>query len=184
MSVVPQSEQKRKTDAPTKIVLGLVIIGFLMWLPSYFASQKSQSSSTNSTSGNSTQASAEASAKIEADKIKTETLSKIELLNPRIEMDIINMPELRVTMKNNTGKVVDGIVVAAKFKNNFGDPISGWGKDTFYGNDQETLKTGTSKNDTWSLTGFSNATKVSDIKVVRVHFADGTDVQDDSYANR
>jgi hypothetical protein len=181
MSVVPQPIVKQKNwFVRHKIISGILGVFIVLSIVSLFSDSAPSSPSTS----NNISASPTPNAQFEADKKSLATLALVQMSNPNIQQNIIDQPELHVTVKNTTKKSIDGIVIEATFKNNFGDTITNWSNNKiFHGNAQETIPAGGSKSLTWSLIQFSNATKVDTARIVRVHFTDGTDVSDPSYSN-
>ena len=179
MSVVPQKTTPKPIFRPgVVIVVALGIVGTLFWIGNSALQNARHVASTTSPSP----VASISPTPSDTDKKTMEALAQAQLINPTIQMDSIGDPELHVTVKNASSKAIDGIVISGSFKNNFGEPVTSFGDtDGFHANDQTTMQPGASKTDTWSLFGYTNATKISDIKVVRIHFIDGTNVQDPSY---
>ena len=106
-----------------------------------------------------------------------ELISKIELLNPRIELNIIEQEEFQVTVKNNTGRDIDAVRFTGSFQNNFGETVRDWsGNSTYKSGYQGVIKAGASEAISEQLVTWRNPTKVLDLQVVQVHFVDGEDI--------
>jgi hypothetical protein len=107
-------------------------------------------------------------------------LEKI-IITPSLEKNVINVMELTANIKNGTDKTIDGIEFYAYFANNFDEPVGEWGKrseDPMKASAQEIIQPGkTIRGLTWTALAYDNATKVSKVVIDRVHFTDGTTIQ-------
>lgn len=108
-----------------------------------------------------------------------------ELYKYGIEPNIIGTPELTILVMNTSGKDIDAFEFEAKLFDSFDRPVNKLGTDSniFRGIAQNLLL---SKDDptysldypwdafTWNLALYDLATKVKDVKIMKVHFTDGT----------
>ena len=107
-----------------------------------------------------------------------ETINKVEVINVKV-YDQYSFEHLWVTIKNNTGKDIDGITVKASFKNNFGESIreSISNNQYFYGIWQDVIANGKTTDLNWQLSLFNNATTIDDFAITRLHFTDGSSAE-------
>ncbi len=114
---------------------------------------------------------------VAAKQAQKELLSKVELVNPRIELNIIEQEEFRVSVKNSTGRDIDAIRFTGKFQNNFGEPVPDWsGNYTYRSGYQGVIKAGASEQLSEQLVTWRSPTKVVDLQIIQVHFVDGEDI--------
>ncbi len=156
--------------------LGLIILGaFLYFTFSSLNDARDRAQQAANTSPE--EKAAEDLAKQEALKKRDEVFAQVRLLNVRVEKNIIDVPELRMTIKNTTGRDFDAVVFETSFRNNFDEPIRDWsGKTTFRGSYQEVIKNGGSAEISTQLVQHEHATKADTPKLIRVHFVDGEEI--------
>lgn len=154
-----------------------VFIGIPMLAAFWDAALSDISSNNNNGQPKSEAASDEAVAKQEADARK---FDQIVITDSSIKEDIIGTPEWHVTIKNNTDKTIDGVIVQGFFKNNFDEPVGQFNSksaEAFRGQIQETIKPGASFPAVYNLAVYDSTTKVENISVVKVHFTDGSTIE-------
>lgn len=96
-----------------------------------------------------------------------------------IYQDSIGTPNLKLVLKNDLEKTVDGIEVKMYFTDNFDEPVGQWSRSTteaFIAQSQETIEPGATRSAYWNLAVYDRATKITNLKVIRVHFTDGTEI--------
>jgi hypothetical protein len=117
----------------------------------------------------------------EQEKTANQVLLAKIVITPSLEKNVINVMELTASIKNGTDKTIDGIEFYAYFANNFDEPVGEWGKrseDPMKASAQEIIQPGkTIRGLTWTALAYNNATKVSKVVIDRVHFTDGTTIQ-------
>jgi len=120
-----------------------------------------------------------------ATKKQEDTQSKIkqiEIVSSKIEEDSIGTPNLIATFKNNSDRAVDAVTLEAYFLNNYDEPVSEWNSKSdkpFYGTIQEKINPGGSHSSQWNLAVYDHATKIKSIRIIRVHFVDGEELNID-----
>ncbi|MFH1863168.1 MAG: hypothetical protein ABH878_10210 [bacterium] len=156
--------------------LVLIILGVILFFA--FSSLNDAQDRAQEAAGTNPNTAEEDVAKQEALKKRNEAFAKVQLLNVRIEKNIIDVPELRLTIKNTTGRDIDAVVFETTFSNNFDEGIRDWsGNSTYTGSYQEVIKNGATADISSQLVQWEHATKVKTPKLIRVHFVDGEDVQ-------
>lgn len=164
----PSDKRSAKKNVPTGISL-LIIFAAIIGIPMILSS---------SGIGSSSKKTPVPTVDVAVKAAQTETLSKIELVNPRIEKNIIDQEELQLTIKNKTGKDIDGIRFAGKFQNNFGEDVTDWSNNrTYRSGYQGLIKAGASNAVSEQLVTWRNPSKVIDLHVTQVHFVDGENVE-------
>lgn len=160
--------------------LVLIILGVVLFFTySAFNNARDKArDAANFPSGATAGTTADEAAKQEALKKRVEVFAKVELLNVRIEKNIIDVPELRLTIKNNTGRDIDAVQFETTFRNNFDEVLRDWsGKTTFGGSYQQVIKNGQTAEVSTQLVQHEHATKADPPRIIRIHFVDGEDVQ-------
>lgn len=114
--------------------------------------------------------------RMEIEEIKNK-IKDIEVTSTKIEKDILGTPNLVVSLKNNTAKIIDGINIEARFLNNFNEEVKGMDFDNkpFGGTSQKAINPAETVKLEWMLVFYDGATKVEDFKITRIHFTDGED---------
>ena len=115
-----------------------------------------------------------------AAKLATNTLMDSFVVSTSIYQDSIGTPNLRMTLKNTSEKTIDGIEVMMGFTNNFDEPVAKWNQGStslFIAQSQETIAPGTTSTGSWNLAAYESATKVTNVRVYRVHYSDGTTME-------
>jgi hypothetical protein len=101
----------------------------------------------------------------------------IFFLTAEVGYDAIGTPEIKLIPKNISKKDIDAYTVQIYCYNNYNEPVNDQLKNTniFTGTSQDILKAGktVSFNDSWTLYGYDNTTKVK-VYLKKVHFTDGT----------
>lgn len=108
-----------------------------------------------------------------------ETLKKITLTHS-IAKNSIGTPELHVSVKNGTDRTIDGLELHTSFQNNFGEPVGKWGsaqESVFSGQSQEIIRPGKVVTLEWNLTLYEATTKAAPPIIDRIHFSDGTTIE-------
>ena len=113
----------------------------------------------------------------EKEEIRQMIEDNIEIVSTKIEKDILDTPNLVVSLKNNTDKTIDGINIESRFLNNFNEPVTGleFDNEPFGGTSQQIIEAGQTAEFQWMLVFYDGATKVDNFKITRVHFTDGED---------
>jgi len=112
--------------------------------------------------------------------IDQKVIFPVDFTSSSVTTDSVGYPVFNVTIKNKSKKTIDAIEVTAKFTNNFGDLVGEYGQASqtlFKGSSQDKVAPGASSNSSWSIIGYSGATKVTELEVYRVHFTDGETLQ-------
>lgn len=108
-----------------------------------------------------------------------EELNKIQL-SGEIKQNSIGTPEIHMSVTNGTDKTIDAFTFETYFSNNFGDPVGEWGravKEPYRGQSQKTIAPGqTVYTLQWNLAVYESTTKMTEPKLLRVHFTDGTEL--------
>ena len=115
-----------------------------------------------------------------AAKLATNELMDSFVASKSIENNIIGTPELHITVKNTSDKAIDGIEIWASFYNNFDEPAGEWGDssdNTLLVRSQQVIEAGDSKTLYWNLAAYESATRVTNVRVYRVHYSDGTTME-------
>lgn len=123
---------------------------------------------------------AEKDAKRVAEEAKQAVFKQI-VVNASVVKNIINVNEVHADIKNGTDKAIDGVDLYFYLTNNFGEPVGQWAMkadDPLAATSQETIQPGkTVRSLSWTALGYETASKVSKVVVDRIHFTDGTTVE-------
>lgn len=117
---------------------------------------------------------------IEAEKLAANVLMDSFVVSTSIYQDSIGTPNLKMVLKNTSEKTIDGIEVMMGFTNNFDEPVTKWKQGNtslFIAQSQETIAPGETRTGSWNLAAYEAATKVTNVRVYRVHYSDGTTME-------
>ncbi|MBI5071835.1 hypothetical protein HZB93_03025 [Candidatus Falkowbacteria bacterium] len=112
-------------------------------------------------------------------KVIVTDFSKLEITQSKIVEDSIGTPIFHVTLKNNFDKAIDAVELEAYFYNNFDEPVGEWDRkveEPFQGRLQEKINSGALYPAEFNLALYDSATKVKNVKILRIHFVDGTEL--------
>lgn len=115
-----------------------------------------------------------------AARLATNDLMDSFVASTSIYSDSIGTPNLKMVLKNTSEKTIDGIEVMMSFTNNFDEPIAKWNQGStslFIARSQETIAPGASETGSWNLVAYDSATKITNVRVYRVHYSDGTEME-------
>lgn len=113
-------------------------------------------------------------------KLATNDLMDSFVVSTSIYQDSIGTPNLKMVLKNTSEKTIDGIEVMMGFTNNFDEPVAKWKQGNtslFIAQTQETIAPGETRTGSWNLAAYEAATKVTNVRVYRVHYSDGTTME-------
>ena len=102
------------------------------------------------------------------------------VVSTSIYSDSIGTPNLKMTLKNTSELTIDGIEVMMGFTNNFDEPVTrlNQGSTSLYiAQSQETIVPGETWTGSWNLALYESATKITNVRVYRVHYSDGTTME-------
>lgn len=101
--------------------------------------------------------------------------SPVKIIKYKLMENEIGTPVIVLTYKNDSNKTIDALTFSVDCYDNFNEPVNKIsGGNTYTGIAQEILKPGKRTVDSWTLYLFDNATKVSQPKITKVHFTDGS----------
>ena len=115
-----------------------------------------------------------------ATKLATNDLMDSFVVSTSIYSDSIGTPNLKMTLKNTSELTIDGIEVMMGFTNNFDEPVTrlNQGSTSLYiAQSQETIVPGETWTGSWNLALYESATKITNVRVYRVHYSDGTTME-------
>ncbi len=113
-------------------------------------------------------------------KLATNDLMDSFVISTSIYSDSIGTPNLKMALKNTSELTIDGIEVMMGFTNNFDEPVAKWNQGStslFVAQSQKTITPGETWTGSWNLAAYESATKVTDVRVYRVHYSDGTTME-------
>ncbi len=119
-----------------------------------------------------------------ANDIAKRTLDTLSITSVKIVENVIGTPELYVTVKNNGTKTADAFTFAVDLYNNFDEQLGEWNRrdnEPFLGISQATIKPGTIYQDRFNLAVYDQATKAKNLRIIKVHFTDGTGAELSGY---
>ncbi len=99
----------------------------------------------------------------------------LEITDQWVSKNSIGTPQVNITVKNSTGKDIDGLKVQVLGINNFGEFVNAniSGDSYFYGYSQQTITNGSTKTLTWSMYLFDSTTSTW-TNIYELHFTDGS----------
>jgi len=99
----------------------------------------------------------------------------LQITGMDVRENSIGIPEVTLTVINNSKKVIDAFEVEFVCRDNFGRTLRsfGYGASSYVGISQNRIAPGGFEDDTWTFNGFSTATKFTP-RIVRIHFSNGT----------
>ena len=102
-----------------------------------------------------------------------EKLQSLKIVKSNIVQEY-NFPFLKMTLQNDTGHTIDAYGFEMKMSDNFNNPVlqSISRNDTFRGLSQDEIADGARGSWKWQLSLFDNATKITSIAIVKIHFSD------------
>lgn len=115
-----------------------------------------------------------------AAKLAANDLMDSFVVSTSIYSDSIGTPNLKMTLKNTSELTIDGIEVMMNFANNFDEPVTrlNQGNTSLYiAQSQETIVPGETWTGSWNLALYESATKITNVRVYRVHYSDGTTME-------
>lgn len=108
-------------------------------------------------------------------KLNPDKNAPIQIAHIDLSRNSINIPEVTITLRNKSGKTVDGVRMKIFCFNNFDEPVRGLGsnRNEYMAILQEVAAPGENLQGTWTLHGYDNTTKTN-VKILDVHFTDGS----------
>lgn len=108
-----------------------------------------------------------------------------EAIKPSVTLDsvtvtpnVIDEPQVHLTLTNNSGKTIDAFKVRIYAYDNYGTQLKefGYGDDYFSGISQDTIPAGavTDNNRSWTLHGFDTGRRFV-VRLMSLHFTDGSE---------
>ena len=174
---VVDKEDKKDFFTKTKAWSFWIGIFILALIATTAGGNKSINNDLNSLNGLNNNNQVENAIDSEKEATRQKIEENIEIISTKIENDILGTPNLVVSLKNNTGKIIDGINIESRFLNNFNEPVTGieFGNGPFQGTSQQIIEAGETVEFEWMLVFYNGATKIDNFKITRVHFTDGED---------
>lgn len=116
----------------------------------------------------------------EASRIAAEEAKKppVEIVSATMDENSIGTPEIHLTIRNVSKKVVDGFEFSVDLFDNYDRPVYHYriadDGNTYNGINQDKIWSGGQGSWYWTLYGFDLATKYKNLRVRSVHFTDGS----------
>ncbi len=117
---------------------------------------------------------------------ETTTVTEVEVENPlsiekiKIDKNLIGVPEVYVTVKNNGTQTIDAYDLIIKCYDTYGEEVKGFGTRDYFSATSTDVSVGPGKtfgsNAYWTLNGY-DTTKYVEIAIVKLHTEDGTTIE-------